>query len=95
MIDAADAALFVAAEEERRAAMRTVVLDEADRAVAIAERDQVLAEQPHAQWVAVGVGQLGRKQRRHPVPTQGETHRRPGSDASDQLVILTPQHRSV
>jgi hypothetical protein len=49
VIDAAYPALLVAAEEQRRAAMRAAMVHHAHLAGAVAERDQLLAEQLEAQ----------------------------------------------
>src|SRR5262249_57703033 len=66
VVDAANALGLVAPEEEGRAAMGTVVLDEPDPAGRQTERDQVLAEEPHAHRRAVGLRQLGGDQRGNP-----------------------------
>ncbi len=44
VIDAAQPALLVAPEEQRGAAMRAAVVQDADRPAAVAERDQLFAE---------------------------------------------------
>src|SRR6185312_2039231 len=44
VIDPAQAAFLVAAEEQRRGAMRAALIDEADAALRIAESDELLAE---------------------------------------------------
>ena len=87
VIDAAQPALFVAAEEHRRAAMRTVRGDEADDAVRIAKRDQVFAEQAHARGRTVAFGHFFREQRREPVAAEQVAHRRAGSDSGEAFVI--------
>ena len=48
VIDAAQPAFLVAPEEQRGAAMRAVFVDQTDAALAVAERHEVLAEQPDA-----------------------------------------------
>ena len=45
VIDAAQPALLVAPEEQRGAAMGAAVVQDADRSAAVAERDQLFAEQ--------------------------------------------------
>ena len=47
VVDAAQAVLFVAAEEHRGAAVRAGVADQADASRCVAERDEVLAQQSH------------------------------------------------
>ena len=56
VVDAAQAGFFVAAEEQGRAAVRAVVLDQADLAVGVAEGDELLAEEqdPHGSESGVG-----------------------------------------
>src|SRR5262249_59686760 len=72
--------------------MRTVLVHQADRAVGVAEGDQFLTEQQHAQWIAVWRGQLRREHGRDPVLAHEVTHGRAGPDAADQLVFFLPQH---
>ncbi|MND04093.1 hypothetical protein D3C83_242180 [compost metagenome] len=55
MIDAADAAVLVAPEKERRATVRAAMVHDADFAVRVAERDQVFAQQLEPQRIAVGL----------------------------------------
>ena len=56
VIDAAQPALLVAAEKERRAAVAAIGIDKADTPRAVAEGDQVLAEEPHPHRRAVTLG---------------------------------------
>ena len=88
MIDAAQARLFVAAEEQRRAAMRAVVVRGSRLAVGVAERDQVFAEQPEAEGIAVRRRQLGRQQRGQPEAAEQLAHRRAGPGARQELVVF-------
>src|SRR5262245_4231660 len=67
VIGAPDALLLVAPEEERRATMRTVVLDEPHAARRYPEGDEVLAEEPDADRHAVDLWQLGGDQGGNPV----------------------------
>src|SRR5438270_179876 len=54
VVDASEALLLVATEEQGGASVRAVVLDQADRSIGSPKADQIFAEQPYAQWVAVG-----------------------------------------
>src|SRR5712671_4867029 len=47
MVDAAQPALLVAAEEHRRPPVRAIGIDQANAVVAVAEGDQILAEESH------------------------------------------------
>jgi hypothetical protein len=93
VVDAADALLLVATEEERRAAVRTRVLNEDDSARGGAERDQVLAQQADADRCTVRIGDFLRKERRHPVLAHEVTHERARADTGERLVVLNAEHR--
>ena len=55
VIGAANAFLLVAAEEQRGAAMRAAMIEDADTAQAVANRDQFFAEQHQPQRRAIGL----------------------------------------
>ena len=92
VIDAAQSAFFVAAEEHRRAPVRAEGIDQADLALRVAKRDQVLAEQLDAHGRAVGLRHFLDQQRRDPVAPEQVAHRRAGPDAGQAFVILRTQH---
>src|SRR5262249_47812933 len=83
VIGAADAVLLVAAEIERRAAVRAELVDEADLAFAVAEGEQLLAQNLHTHRRAVGLGDLAREQNRYPVAPHQAAHRRVGPGAHE------------
>src|SRR2546428_2998447 len=93
VVDAAQAFFLVATEEERGAAVRTMVLDEPDLAGRDAKGDQVLAHEPDADGRTVPLRQLARHEGGHPVLAQHRAHRRAGSDATEQLVVFPGKHR--
>jgi hypothetical protein len=86
VIDAAQPALLVASEEQRCAAMRATVVEDADPSRAVAERDEALAEQHQAQRIAVNQ-KLGRQAGRQPILPHQRAHRGAGSDPGEQLVF--------
>ena len=92
VIDAADAVLLVAAEKQRGAAMRAAVVHDADPARAVAERDQLFAEQhePHRRAVAL---ELRRHHRRDPILPHQLAHHRAGADAGQIFAVLLLAHR--
>ena len=53
MIEAAQSAFFVASQRQRGAPMRAIFVEHPEAAVAVAEHDQVFAEQPHLHRGAV------------------------------------------
>ena len=75
VIDAAQAAFLVAAEEQRGAAVRAAMLHDADPAVGVAEGDQLLAEQHQPHRLAVGL-ELRRETGGNPVFAHQVAHRR-------------------
>jgi hypothetical protein len=60
VVSAADAVLLITAEKERSAAVRAELVDEADLAIGVAEREQLLAEHLGAHLRAVRLGAFGR-----------------------------------
>src|SRR5438552_11680840 len=92
VVRAAQPALLVAAEPERNAAMRAEFVDDADAPFAVAERDQPLSEQLHANRRTVALRQFPVEQRRYPVTPEQLTHRRAGAGAGQEFIHLLGQH---
>src|SRR6185437_9615836 len=95
VIRAAQAAFLVLAEPQRDAAMGAELLDEADAALRIAERHQLLAEQPHAHRRTVRLLELASEQRRHPVAAEQVAHERAGTGLGQQPVAFGAPVRHV
>src|SRR5205823_291903 len=91
VIHAAESALFVATEEQRGAAVRTIVLQQADFTVGIPKRDQILTQQAHPLRRSVGLN-LPAEQERNPVQPQQIAHGCTTPDAGDELVVGGTQH---
>jgi len=66
VIDTANAALLVASEVERGAAVGAVRLDDPDFVIRVAKGDQILTEQAQAHGRAIRFGQLVGQHRRQP-----------------------------
>jgi hypothetical protein len=92
VIDAAQAALLVAPEVERHAAMRAIFLDEADAALGVAEGDELLAHQLDAHRRPIRLGDLARQTGGDPIAPHRIAHRRSGAGAGDQLVLFLGKH---
>ena len=93
VIEAAQAAFLVAAEGERSLAVRTGLAEQAELAVAVAERDELLAEKlQRCTGAPSGVATCSDRQRRHPVAAHQPAHRRIALDATQQLVFRLRQH---
>jgi hypothetical protein len=91
VIDAAQAALLIAAEEQGGTAMRAAVIEDADPPRTVAKRDQLLAQEHQAQRIAVG-GQFRRQTGRQPILAHQSAHRGAGSDAGQQFVFGCSGH---
>jgi hypothetical protein len=92
VIEAAQAAFLVAAEGERRPAVRAELAQHAEAALGIAEDDEVFPEQPGADRRAVPLRHFLGHARRQPVPAHHLAHRGFALDAAQQLVLLSGQH---
>src|SRR2546428_6870995 len=92
VVRAAQPALLVAAEPQRHAAVGAELVDDADAPFAVAERDQLLSEQFHANRRAVALRQLPVEQRGYPVAPEQLTHRRTGARAGQEYIHLLGQH---
>ena len=92
VIQAAQAAFLIAAEGERRAAMRAVLVEHAELAVAVAEDDQVFAHEPRLHRRAVLLRDFLRQADRQPVAAHDAAHRRRAFDAAEELVLVLGQH---
>src|SRR3954469_11908394 len=94
VIDAAQARLLVAAEEQRGATMRTGLLHETHRARAVAEGYEVFAEHAQTHRRAVRRRQLVRQHHGQPEATEHLTHRRAGSHLGQKRVVVFTKHAS-
>ncbi len=86
VVGAADAVRLDAAVAKRRAPVRAVLLEHAERAALRAERDEIFAEQPHGKDAPRRQLRAGRD--RQPVAAQQSAHRRSGPDARQPLLLL-------
>src|SRR5512146_572555 len=81
MIETAQTAFLVAAEDERGLPMRAMLAQHAEPAFAVAENDEVLAKEPRACRRAVGLRHLLRHAGRKPMPAHDLSHWRIAFDA--------------
>src|SRR5581483_1320036 len=88
VVNAAQAALFVAAEKQRSAAMGAMLAEQADASGAVAKGDQILAEQAHAHRRAVRLGNLLGEQRGNPVAAEELARGAAGMNAGQEIVVL-------
>src|SRR5215471_17552544 len=88
VVGAAQPAFLVAPVEQRRAAVRALLLDQPYRAIGVPERHEILAEQPDPRRGAVGFGNLLAQARGYPVPPQQVSHRRARADPGEDLVVF-------
>ena len=95
VIDAAQAAFFVAPQPQRRQPVGAQFLQQADASVGVAEGDQLLAQQLDANRLAVGFGQFPRQQSGHPVAAHQLAHGGTGADLGQRDVISLRNHGGV
>ena len=74
MVGAADAALLIAAKEQRHPAVGTEFVNQADLAFGVAKSQQPLAQNLHALLRAVGVGNFTGRKDWHPVAAHQVAH---------------------
>src|ERR1700724_3579494 len=72
--------------------MRAVLIEQTDSAGAVAEGYEVLAQQAHAQRIAVGLRELLGGAHRHPVAAKHLAHGRAGPDSANTFILLMSQH---
>jgi hypothetical protein len=89
----AQAAFLVAAEHQRRAAVRAHFIEHADATFRVAEHDEIFAEQTHLERIAIGLGDFFDQAGGKPVASDDLAHRRIAFDAAQQIVFLVCQHR--
>ena len=92
MVDAANTALLVAPEPEVGAAVRAMLIDDADAPARVAERQQLLAHDRDFLGHPVGFGQLLRQQNRQPESAQQLAHGRARAALREQSVVLRAEH---
>jgi hypothetical protein len=78
MIDAPQAALFVATVKQRSPAMGAVLVQKTDLPPSVTKSDQVLAEKTHAHGRTIGIGNFLREQSGNPITPEQTTHRGAG-----------------
>jgi len=66
--------------------VRAKLVDQADAAVGIAKRQQILAQDADAHLRSIRLGKLGIEQNRQPVAAHQVAHRRARTDADEQLL---------
>src|SRR5258708_35042393 len=75
--------------------MGAELVDQSDAPLAVAERDQLLSEQLHANRWAVALRQLRVEQRGYPVAPEQLAHRRAGAGAGQEFIHLLGQHGAL
>ena len=92
VVDAANCAIFVAAEKQIRSAVRTGRLHQTDTPVAGAESDQVFVHHLDANWRAILLRQFTRQSDRLPEVAEVAAHRGVRAGARQEFVVFTAQH---
>ena len=95
VIQAAQAALLVAAEQQGGSPVRAFLVEQAEPPVAVAEGDHALAERLDQQGGAVGLGDLLDQADRRPVLAHQPAHRGVALHPGQQVVFFCRQHGAV
>src|SRR5712692_4573967 len=95
VVDAAEPAVLVPAQEEGGLPVRAPLVEQSDAAPRIAEGHQLLAQQLDAHGRTIGLGQLPRQERGDPVPPHRLAHGGATADAGDSLVVFACQHAQI
>jgi len=82
VIEAAEPAILVAREHERGTPVRTQLVKHAKPSLAVAEDDEVFAQQPHLDGRAIRLSDLFRQAGGNPMPPHDLSHGRRGFDAA-------------
>ena len=92
VIQAAQAGLLVASQHQRDTPVRTILVQHADAAVAVAKHHQVLAQDARLDRRAVRFRHLLAQRHRDPVPAHQLAHRGRAFDPAQQVVFVFGQH---
>jgi hypothetical protein len=92
VIEAANAAIFHAAQRQRRGAMDAEFVEHADLAVAATEHDKVLAEQPLRNRRTARRGQPVRRADRQPEAPEQGPHRRSRANPAKPVILFARHH---
>ena len=95
VVQAAQAAVFVTAVDQRGAAVRAVLANHADAAFAVAEHDKVFAEDARLDRCAVRFADLFNQADRGPVLAHQLAHGGFAFYAAQQFVFFMSQHRCL
>src|SRR5262245_43303764 len=91
VISAADSVILIAAEKQRRQAVRAAMIHDADTAGRVAERDQLLTEQHQTHLRAVGLELRGQTGGNPELPHE-LAHWRVAADAREEFVFGFADH---
>ena len=92
VVDAAQAVLLVATEEEAHAPVGARLGDEADLTARVPERHETFTKRTHAYGRAVGLRQFARQEHRLPEAAEQFAHRPSFAHAGQEFVVLHAQH---
>ena len=91
VVDAAQPAIFVSPKDQRRAAVRTRLVNETDPAFGIPECNQIFPQQPDTFRLPV-LDQVGRRQKRNPVKPEQLSKGRPLPDPDQSFIVFVRKH---
>ena len=95
VVGAAQAAVLVAPEPQRHAAVGAELVGQRELVVGVAPGQQPLGQELEPHRRATGLRQFLGQQRRLPARPEHPSHRRAGAGLGEQVVLFFSQHRSA
>jgi hypothetical protein len=92
VVEAAQAAFFIAAIKQRDAPVRASLVHDADLALAVAEHHQLVTQHLGGHRIAIGLGDFFYQANGHPVLAHEPAHGRVVLDAAQQFVVFAGDH---
>src|SRR4029453_12821764 len=92
VIETAQAALFVAPEGKRGAAVQTALAENAQASLGVAEDDEVFAQHARPDGCAAGLGHFLGQAGRQPMAPHDLAHRPVAFDAGEEIVVFPADH---
>jgi hypothetical protein len=93
VVQTTDSAIFNSPDSHRRAAVHTMLVDDPNRAISYAERDEILSENAYQFWRTIRRGDIRRQANRGPESPEHVAHGGSRTDATQIIIFLWAQHR--
>ena len=92
VIDAAQSAFLVAPIEQGCGPVRAVFAQQARISRAVAKKNKIFTQKPHAHWRSIRLFDLVGKSCGNPIPPHQAAHGGPGAHTREQSILFSRQH---